>query len=103
MEVLRSSDGMVRGARVKVCSKSGHGSVLKRPVQQLFPLEVGDTMNSPKDPPLEVESNHRQSRECETTQREPAPSTLTSRERPRRAAAIEAQQRLRQLASDDVG
>ena len=39
-KLIESSDNRVRGARIRVGSKSGRSSILKRPVQLLYPLEV---------------------------------------------------------------
>ena len=38
--LIPSSDGIVRGVTVKVTSKSGHTSVIRRPIQQIYPLEI---------------------------------------------------------------
>ena len=39
-QLIVSEDGQTRGARVKVVTKGGKRSILKRPVQLLYPLEV---------------------------------------------------------------
>ena len=39
-KLIESSDNKVRGARVRVGSKSGRSLILRRPVQLLYPLEV---------------------------------------------------------------
>ena len=41
-EVQQSVDGVIRGATVKVITKTGKVNKLRRPVQRLFPLEVLD-------------------------------------------------------------
>ena len=38
---LQGTDGKIRGARVRVQSKTGRSTVLQRPIQHLYPLEVG--------------------------------------------------------------
>ena len=38
----QSADGVIRGAIVKVITKTGKVNKLRRPVQRLFPLEVLD-------------------------------------------------------------
>ena len=38
--LIPSSDGIVLGVTVKVTSKSGHTSVIRRPMQQIYPLET---------------------------------------------------------------
>ena len=45
-EVIPSQDGNIRAARVKVMSKSGRPTILKRPIQQLYPLEVRGTLDN---------------------------------------------------------
>ena len=42
VEVQQSADGVIRGATVKVITKTGKVNKLRRPVQRLFPLEVLD-------------------------------------------------------------
>ena len=39
-EVIPGSDGNVRSARVHVQSKTGQATVLRRPIQYLYPLEI---------------------------------------------------------------
>ena len=39
-KLIESSDNKVRGARVRVGSKNGRSSILRRPVQLLYPMEV---------------------------------------------------------------
>lgn len=79
--VTRSHDGMIRSARVKVQSKTGRTTVLKRPVQHLYPLEVG--VRSSADAQLES-TPHSTTTEIEKSQER----------RPRRAAAVEARDRI---------
>ncbi len=38
--VLKSADGKIRGALVRTQSKTGRSTVLRRPIQHLYPLEV---------------------------------------------------------------
>ena len=40
VDVMRGRDGQIRGATVKMASEDGHGALLRRPIQLLFPLEV---------------------------------------------------------------
>ena len=42
-ELIDSSDGEVRGACVRVISKTGRPVLLRRPVQHLYPLEVSSS------------------------------------------------------------
>ena len=39
-EVIKGSDGQVRGARVRMQTKTGRSAVLQRSVQLLYPLEI---------------------------------------------------------------
>ena len=39
--VIQGPDGEIRSARVCVQSKTGQATVLKRPVQHLYPLQIG--------------------------------------------------------------
>ena len=56
-EVIPSQDGNIRAARVKVMSKSGRPTILKRPIQQLYPLEVRGTLDNDdtREPPEDTE------------------------------------------------
>ena len=45
--VMKGPDGRIRGARVRVLSKPGRPTVLKRPIQHLYPLEVGSQQGDP--------------------------------------------------------
>uniref|UniRef100_A0A1X7UTG3 DUF5641 domain-containing protein n=1 Tax=Amphimedon queenslandica TaxID=400682 RepID=A0A1X7UTG3_AMPQE len=48
-ELITGNDGFVRGALVYTLSKDNHLSLLRRPVQRLYPLEIcqeGDTPHS---------------------------------------------------------
>ena len=38
--LIKGSDGQIRGARVRIHSEGNHTSILNRPVQRLYPLEV---------------------------------------------------------------
>ena len=40
-EIIPGSDGRIRSVRVHVQSKTGRTTVLRQPVQHLYPLEVG--------------------------------------------------------------
>ena len=74
--VTRSHDGEVRSAHVKVQSKTGRTTILKRPIQHLYPLEVG--VRNPVDAPPESTS-HSDSTEIE----------IGRDRRPRRSAAVD--------------
>ena len=82
-ELITGKDGNVRGAVVKTVTKTGGVSVLRRPLQLLYPLEF----NEDKDA---------QSNETE----EESPPTTTVPERPIRAAARLARERLKILSEE---
>lgn len=83
-EVLRSSDGIVRSAKIRVLNSDKRKPIiLRRPIQHLIPLEVCANLRQQK----------KQDGECETTtEEEPArEETDNAREKrnPRRAAAVQ--------------
>lgn len=87
MEVISSSDGHIRAARVKVLSPGGRPTILKRPIQHLYPLEVrvassetGETVEQP------------------STRIEPPQSDVSRARRPCRRAAQQARDRVKELA-----
>ena len=43
--LIQSSDGKVRGVCVKVMSKKGQATVIRRPIQHIYPLEVRSSTN----------------------------------------------------------
>ena len=45
--VKKSPDGLIRGACVRVQSKTGRSTVLRRPIQHLYPLEVHSREKTP--------------------------------------------------------
>ena len=102
-KVIPGTDGMIRSARVRVQSKTGRTTVLKRPIQHLYPLEIGyekdsqpeiittneDTENNGA-PPTPQHEDERSSVNTETPQGG----------RPRRSAAIEARDRILGCVTD---
>ena len=83
-EIMRGRDGQTRAAIVKVASRDRQHSILKRPIQLLYPLEIQceSTETSCAKTTLDPESN------------ESSPdgdiATLTEQIRPKRAAAKKA-------------
>ena len=60
LEVIKGTDGNVRGALVRVQSKSGRSTILRRPIQQLYPLEVyhvAETSPTVSEPPPSTPQN----------------------------------------------
>ena len=93
-DLVTGRDGLVRGAVLRVASRKGRATVLRRPVQRLYPLEIhgpakGDMQDATcvdQNTLAEVDGNREEDSEC------PIPK------RPRRAAAAEAKDRLKALA-----
>ena len=82
--LITGADGQTRAATVRV-SRKGRVSVLDRPIQHLYPLEV--VTSSDPAPEKENEDN--------VSDEEPASETLvTGRPRPRRFAAEQARDRI---------
>ena len=47
-ELITGPDGLIRGAKIRVITKTGQASVITRPVQKLIPLEVSETRTDDK-------------------------------------------------------
>ena len=81
-EVLKGRDGLTRAAVVKIASRDRQHTILKRPIQLLYPLEIHceTTTTTPPRRPLDPKP------------REPLPAQddVTERVRPKRAAAKKA-------------
>jgi hypothetical protein len=74
--LISGADGQTRGAVVKVLSRNGRSTTIKRPVQRLYPLEIRST---DRDSGVPVEAKEDDNPEV--------------KQRPRRAAAIAADSR----------
>ena len=104
--IIRTSDGRIRSAHIRVQSKTGRTTVLKRPVQLLYPLEVcsqeRDSADSqPELKPTGVSGDLPSSTRQVNDQDPPMGGTETSPEgRPRRSAAIEARNRILSYVTD---
>ena len=55
-QLVRGSDGKVRGAVLKVKSPAGNLSTIRRPVQKLIPLEVQRSSSDINPSPITVSS-----------------------------------------------
>ena len=80
---MKRRDGLIRAAVVaKVASHERQHSILKRPIQLLYPLEIhyGLTAATPSQAPLDAKS-------CEPL---PAEDDVTEQVRPKRAASKKA-------------
>ena len=80
-QLIRGSDGAVRGAVVKVNSGKKKTSFLKRPIQHLYPLEVCSDLDEKND-----SGEQREAQMANTT------CTEDKVQRPKRAAFKRAQQ-----------
>lgn len=101
--VIQSPDGKIRSAQVRVQSKTGRTTVLRRPIQHLYPLEVGcreDPIGSqPEKLPTDVE-NAAPSVTQSDNQDPPTVIETSQGGRPRRSAAIEARDRILGCVTD---
>ena len=92
-EVIPGSDGRIQSVGVCVQSKTGQTTVLRRPVQHLFPLEVGcqtdsiDLKSGKMTTDVDVQDNEspQSGKQASQTVVKAPPGS-----RPRRSAAIEA-------------
>ena len=89
MELLVGRDGEVRGAVVRVTAKGRQATVLQRPIQLLYPLEVPPPCPELEQLPNDPEQSPDNSPESPDDSEEPQPPR-----RPRRAAALEARDKL---------
>ena len=98
-EVIPSQDGNIRAARVKVMSRSGRPTILKRPIQQLYPLEVRGTLDNDdtREPPEDTEVDG----VSDGVRRDVLPETEQSR-RPCRQASQQARNKVKELAAQNL-
>ena len=87
--LVTGSDGQVRGAVVRVKTKAGRLTKLRRPVQRLYPLEVR-CRNEDPEPTI---SPSRAEPDPAVSSVRPEQHSELRRDRPRRVAAIEADRR----------
>lgn len=107
--LIRSTDGCIRAAEIKVHSKSGRPTTIRRPIQHLHPLEVRENPST-EVPEKATEgaapekSNNQPSQE--RTDQDPNPDQpqelLSRSQRPRRAASAKARVRFQDLASQNL-
>ena len=90
--ILIGVDGKTRGARVQVQSKTGRRTVLNRPIQHLYPLEINTRQidSAPSDHSSNTESPEQE----ESTVPTKTDTAVTRRRQPRRQAAIEARDKI---------
>ena len=92
-ELIPSSDGTVRGVRVKVVSKGGQLKIIHRPIQHLYPLEVGS--RQPDSTTTEI------SQTAENTHSTTDEDVTPTRSRSTRTAAALARDRIVGIMMDD--
>lgn len=73
-EVFAGRDGMIRGAAVKVASKGQQQSLLRPPIQLLYPLEV----HGQQEAPVEKATDGSENREPDTQEQDEAGCTDVS-------------------------
>lgn len=98
LELVVGNDGMIRGAKLKVLSKSGQQSNVYRPLQKLIPFEIRENSEGQADS-NEVEDSGEE--DAETTEHPAAAEEEINARRPLRKAAAEGQnmRRLREQFS----
>ena len=91
--IIRSSDGGVRGAQVRVKTKSGSSTILRRPIQHLYPLGVHSEAG-----PAATDELDKSSSPLRTSQESPEssdpPNSWSQVARTHRQAAVQARDRI---------
>ena len=109
-ELISGRDGKVRGAILAVSSEKGRTTILQRPIQLLYPLEIKGQIKQPTQLALNKPTSEHVERvpESETQiqvhdEQDPEPRRLkgTSTERPKRAAALKARERVKLWTRED--
>lgn len=91
--LITGKDGAVRGAVLKVASKSGTATTLQRPLQRLYPLEI-----SSRDPQALEQSPDEETQSVDIPLSQEQPNLP----RPRREAAVRGRRRVEQWCTDLV-
>jgi hypothetical protein len=86
-DVIKGSDNQIRGARVRVISKTVRPTFIQRPIQHLYPLEIC---------PQEMPDKSSLDSVCETVVESVSPPSPPDgvRTRSRRSAALEARNKI---------
>ena len=109
-ELISGRDGKLRGAILAVSSEKGRTTILQRPIQLLYPLEIKGQIKQPTQlasnkPTLEhVERVPESETQIQVhDEQDPEPRRLkgTSTERPKRAAALKARERVKLWTRED--
>ena len=93
---ITGSDGCVRGAVVRVQTKGGKSTTLRRPVHRLYPLEIQCRDTEPEP----AVSSRRTVLAPTVSGVRPEQQSELRRDRPRRAAAVEADKRMKTWLQD---
>ena len=92
--LITGRDGLVRGAVLKVASKSGTPTILQHPLQLLYPLEVSS--ETPTTNGTELESKGGASDEQMSSPDAPTRESEQTHSRPTREAAVSGRRLIRQ-------
>ena len=93
-ELITGRDGWVRGAIVKVHSGK-NSAILRRPLQRLYPLEIGCYLDSDEHESQDVRDAHSHADQGEDVTTSHPTDQATETKRPTRAAALEARDRMK--------
>ena len=93
--LITGRDGIVRGATLRVGSKSGSPTILQRPLQLIYPLEIHNDPSTITTTELQLTTRTLdESLDSITPELEPV--------RPQRKAAVEARQCVQQWCAEDL-
>ena len=98
--MITGRDGQVRGAVLKVASKNGQPSVLQRPLQLLYPLEVDGKPMIDTLPETEQSTLNTPDDDCDASVAPTQSNADAVTPRPRRAAAVRARGRVREWCAN---
>ena len=98
-KLLPGADGNVRGAFIRVRSK-GRSSILKRPLQRLYPLEVRAAENTSSPSPMSDDAPQPDTFSSPQRASDSAESSQQENLRPRRQAFLRAQDNIKTWVND---
>ena len=93
-KLIRGSDGVIRGVRVRVASKKGCPKTLHRPLQHVYPLEVRDDLPTGDAEPVKDVTSEQSTDANASDQMPTASDNSVVVRRPKRTAAIHARDRI---------
>ena len=96
--LITGKDGVVRGAVLKVASKSGPPTTLQRPLQLLYPLEISSNFPTTNVTGSEGGSTGQRTASSEAPEQEEEPPASP---RPQREAAIQGRRLVRQWCTSE--